>query len=421
MTRKKDIGFYAIYLLLLTLYFFWNAPNTFFNMNDEDVFNSRMYAYANTPIIILTHITYIYFLKHFFYDVIKSNRLNKWVYFFTMLAPVLIVFSLTSVYLEKSNQYVFYIVNFFSTGISIYILGYIFKYKIKGVHLVVIGMALNIFGNALTVLMILLWREKVHHILTDGYPLFFMRCGILADIFLYMIAILQKLNLHEKQLAIQKLESQLAVEKLKNTIGKELHDDIGSTLSGINMYSHMAQQQAEQGNASAANKTLAIIQQASDEMIYKLKDMLWEIQPDNKSFSAVTDKIKEYAVFITGAKKIDLQTNFSKDVNVLKIPAEKQHHIYNLAKEALNNAVKYSCANLITIDATVKEGVFMLSIRDNGVGFDKQQVVPGNGLLNMQKRAGEMGGDFSIVAEPLQGCSISLTLKSPIEVFDNRK
>jgi signal transduction histidine kinase len=411
LARKKDIGYYAAYLLLLSVYFFWNAPNTFFNLDDNEIFGSRIYAFVNTPIIILTHVAYIHFLRHFFHESIQSTWLNRGVRFFTILAPLLILYSVLMVYFQISNQNVFYFVNFFSTGISLYILWYIFRYSIKGVRLVVAGMILNIAGNALTVLMIVLWRAKIHHILTDGYPLFFMRCGILADIFLYMMAILQKLNFNEKQLAIQKLSAQLAVEKMKNRISKELHDDIGSTLSGINMYTHLAKQQGEQGNREAAYKTLEVIQQASDEMIYKLKDIVWEIQPNNGSIQQLCDKIKDYAVFITAPKSITLQTNFAEEETNCRIPAEKQHHIYNIAKEALNNAAKYSGANRISIESKADRRLYAICIADDGIGFDKMQGMVGNGLANMQKRAAEIGADFTIETAPFHGCIITLVLK----------
>ena len=409
--RKKDIFFYCIYLLLLAIYFFWNAPNTFFNLNDEEIFDSPFYLYANTPLVIITHLAYIYFLKHFFTGYFQSTRLNKYVRLFTLLAPVFIIISVISIYTLRSNQYIFYLVNFFSTGISIYILTYIYKRKVNGVRLVSIGMTLNVIGNTLTVLMIVLWKANIHNLLTDNYPLFFMRLGILADIFLYMIAILQKLSLHEKQLVTQKLESQLAVEKVRTNISKELHDDIGATLSGINMYSHLAKQQATEGKNAATYKTLDLIQQASVEMIYRLKDMVWTMQSDNDSVKQFTGKLKEYGSFITGAKHILLHTNFSDEGESLNLSTEIKHHLYVIAKETLNNAVKYSNARLITINTSFHNKLFTMDIIDDGIGFEKQQVAEGNGLLNIQTRADEIGALLQLITTPGNGTKWKIQLK----------
>ncbi len=237
-----------------------------------------------------------------------------------------------------------------------------------------------------------------------------MRCGILADIFFYLIAILKKWQFQEKQLAIEKIEKVLAIEKVRNQLSKELHDDIGGTLSGINMYSHLAKQQTTEGKNAASDKTLDLIRQASDEMIYKLKDIVWAMQPGNESLEQLTDKIKEYAIFITGAKKIELITHFAPDQNGIKLSAETMHHIYSIAKEALNNAVKYSGATLISINTSFTNDHFILNIKDTGTGFDRQQVVQGNGLINMQTRAQEIGAILQLSSNAGVGTVLQLKL-----------
>lgn len=410
ITKRKDIFFFCAYLLFQAIYFFWNAPYTFFNLDDNTVFNSPLYAYANTPLIIVAHIFYILFLKNFFSGLYQNKKMNRLINFLLASSPFLILISVISIYLQQSNQYIFYTVNFLSTALGIYILSDIYNKKIHNTGWVAAGILLNVIGNALTVLMIILARYNVRHTLTDNYPLFFMRCGILADIFFYLIAILKKWQYQEKQLALEKIEKELAVEKVRNQISKELHDDIGGTLSGINMYSHLAKQQVNEGNQAASGKTLDLIQQASDEMIYKLKDIVWAIQPSNEDLKHLTDKINEYAIFITGAKKIELQTKFVTEDEEIKLPAEAMHHIYTIAKEALNNAVKYSGATLISINTGLSNSQFALDIRDNGVGFDRQQMAEGNGLMNMQKRANEIGANLQLTSNAGEGTELQLKL-----------
>ena len=91
ITSRKDILYYSIFLLLSAVYFFINAPNTFFGLNDDTIFNSPFYLQGNIPLIIITNLFYILFLKVFFSEVYKNKVLDKIFHFSFFLIPVLIV------------------------------------------------------------------------------------------------------------------------------------------------------------------------------------------------------------------------------------------------------------------------------------------------------------------------------------------
>ncbi len=409
ITRKKDILFYSTYLLAQTVYFFWNAPNTFFGADDNTVFTSSFYLFVNTPLIIVTNLLYIYFLMYFFTGLYNNKKKNFLVKLMAGIAIFLITISVISVYVQQSNQYIFYLANLLSTGFSIYILASISKKRVPNTGWVVTGMILNIIGNTITILMIVLERYDIHHLFTDEYPLFFMRCGILADIFFYLIAILKKWNLQEKQLALQQIEKQLAIEKVRNKFSSQLHDDIGSTLSGVSIYSHLANDLLEKGEYSNAQKSLHIIQDSTDEMVEKLGDLVWSANPKQDSLKLVFERLQQYGFNMCKAKKIGFKTDIT--IGDFYLPAENRYQLYLFTKEAINNAVKYSDAGLLEL--TVKEinSLLEITIADDGNGFDVENIKRGNGLDNMQQRANELGGDFNIQSKPAAGCLISLKVK----------
>jgi signal transduction histidine kinase len=409
VTRKKDILFYSTYLLAQAVYFFWNAPNTFFGADDNAVFTSSFYLYANTPLIIVTNLLYIYFLMYFFTGLYNNNKKNFLVKLMAGIALFLITISIISIYIRQSNQYIFYLANLLSTGFSIYILTGIAKKKIPNSGWVVTGMILNIIGNAITILMIVLERYDIHHLFTDDYPLFFMRCGILADIFFYLIAILKKWNFQEKQLAVQQMESQLAIEKVRNKISSQLHDDIGSTLSGVSMYSHLANDLLEKGEYGNAKKSLHIIQNSTNEMVEKLGDLVWSANPRQDSLQMLFERLEQYGFDMCKAKGIGFKTDIV--IENFDLPAENGYQLYLFIKEAINNAVKYSEASLLELNVKGNRDLLEITISDNGKGFDVASVKRGNGLDNMQKRADELGGDFDIQSKPGAGCLISLKVK----------
>jgi signal transduction histidine kinase len=87
-------------------------------------------------------------------------------------------------------------------------------------------------------------------------------------------------------------------------------------------------------------------------------------------------------------------------------------NIVLIVKEAINNAVKYSRAKMITIDLLVINKTLSISIADDGIGISTE-VQPGNGLSNMKKRSAEMNGDFIIESGKNKGTKIICNIPLP--------
>ena len=412
-TRKKELQYYSLFLLLIGINFFISDPSTFWLGDDDTVLNSGWYKLINTPLVIVGNFFYVLFLKEF-YRSLTQNRQFFYILNITKWALAISLLLFLSLYaMGIHSNLLFNILNLIGIVSGIWLVSIIIRERLPFTKLMAYGFISNLIGTLLTVAMLILLTQGVKHWLVTDYPLVFVKLGLLGEIFFFTIAIFKKWPQQEKELSLQQLKTELAVEKIKSQISKELHDDIGSTLSGISMYTYMAKSQSYGNNKEASGEALDIIQQASDEMIYKLKDIVWAIQPGNETLRQLPEKIKEYAVFITGAKKVELQTNFAVQEDGINLSTETIHHIYTIAKEALNNAVKYSNATLITIDTSFYNNLFILSIIDNGIGFEKQQVTEGNGLLNMQKRADEIGALLQLISSRGNGTEWRLQLKIP--------
>jgi signal transduction histidine kinase len=413
ITKRKDILNYSIFLLLSALYFFLNAPNTFFGMDDDSIFNSALYRYGNIPLIIITNLFYVLFLKVFFAGIYVNKILDKLFELIFILTPVLMVVFFLLRFLEKDTQVIFYIVNLLAAGVSIFIVSAVWRKRLPNTSWVAWGMVFNILGTTVTILMIVLERYGVRNLITLGYPLLFMRIGILADMFFYQVALLKKWHYQEKQLAIEKLHSQLEVEKLRNKISGELHDDIGSTLSGIAMYSHMTEGQLQSGDYNRARDSVNIIQRSANEIVEKLGDMVWAIDPVKDSLNTMLERIKKYGDEMCRAKNIHFDCSF-ENIELIHEPGMNiRQHVYLLAKEAINNSVKYSGGTVIQFSMSFTNGSLGMMIKDNGNGFDIATVQKGNGLDNMKRRAADAGAVFELTSAPARGTSIMLRLKIP--------
>lgn len=213
----------------------------------------------------------------------------------------------------------------------------------------------------------------------------------------------------EKLASVNKLQQAMLNERLR--ISRELHDDIGSTLSGIVLYSHLAEDQAHAEQGDDVKNSLNVIQQSANDMVNRLDDLVWAVNPERNSLKDLVQKLEEYATEMSMAKNIKVHMNIPESLDQLQLPVESRHNIYLFSKEAINNAVKYSGATLLELSVNQFDHVIEFKINDNGKGFDIATVKKGNGIINMQKRAEEAGAMISIQSFPGQGTTISLQFK----------
>lgn len=193
-------------------------------------------------------------------------------------------------------------------------------------------------------------------------------------------------------------------------ISADLHDEIGSTLSSISMYSSYAGQQLELNKTADAKNILTEIARSSHEMIDDMNDIIWAVNPSNDSFTHITDRLRNYASRIAQSKNILLAFTADETLNTIALSMQQRKNIYLICKEAVNNAVKYSnCKNLM-LDFRKEKNKLCVSITDDGVGFDITQTTAGNGLKNMQQRANDLGAAFTITSSRESGTKINFEM-----------
>jgi two-component system, NarL family, sensor histidine kinase UhpB len=199
----------------------------------------------------------------------------------------------------------------------------------------------------------------------------------------------------------------LRLQDIRNKIAGDLHDDIGSTLNSISVYSEVARKKDEQ-----QDEALEMIGEASRKIIDAMSDIVWTVNPDNDSFAKIIFRMKSLAYNLFRAKKIEYTFHADESLEEKKLPLEDRRNFYLIFKEAVNNLVKYSNASRVAITLSGENSMIRLRIQDNGVGFDTSQEAVGNGLKNMKRRADEMKADFKIESSKGNGTQIELTLKA---------
>jgi ligand-binding sensor domain-containing protein/two-component sensor histidine kinase len=214
------------------------------------------------------------------------------------------------------------------------------------------------------------------------------------------------------QLYQYKIKHIKAIEKIRATIASDFHDDLGSTLSSISIFSEVAKKKAE--TDIGATKTLVDdIGMRARSMINSMNDMVWIIKPENDNLYRLVQRMEEFGYPVAEAREVQLVFNIDKHLYDLKTDMPTRKNLFLIFKEAFNNAMKYSGAEKIEVSFALKQKrLLTMEITDNGCGFNFESRKAGNGLGNMQKRAAEINGKLKISSTPAAGTSINLICRT---------
>jgi ligand-binding sensor domain-containing protein/two-component sensor histidine kinase len=201
----------------------------------------------------------------------------------------------------------------------------------------------------------------------------------------------------------------LAVEKLRNRVARDLHDDMGSTLSTINILSSMAKTKMHTDTVKTS-EYLSKIGDNSQRMMEAMDDIVWSIKPTNDSMQRIAARMREFATSVLEAKDIGINFLVQEEVFYVKLNMEARRDFFLLFKEAVNNAAKYSKATAVSVKLELRHRTLMLTVQDDGEGFDVATADSGNGLGNMHKRADSMNGKVRIQSAPQIGTTVIVTI-----------
>jgi signal transduction histidine kinase len=207
----------------------------------------------------------------------------------------------------------------------------------------------------------------------------------------------------------QRINKLLAVEKLRTKVARDLHDDMGSTLSTINILSSMAKTKMTD-DLQKTSEYISKISDSSQRMMEAMDDIVWSIRPDNDSMQKITARMREFATGILEAKDIKMTFKVDEKVNGIKLNMEARRDFFLIFKEAVNNVVKYSHAEKCSIHISMHQKRLLLTVTDNGAGFEVNKADSGNGLSNMQKRAEALKGRTTVQSKPGEGTRVTVNI-----------
>ena len=202
----------------------------------------------------------------------------------------------------------------------------------------------------------------------------------------------------------------LAQERAR--IARDLHDDLGSSLTEISLLATTSP--GLELPAEERSERLGMIAGKSRSIIHALDEIVWAVDPQRDTLASaaryLASYVEEYLAGLNVACRVQIPNTFPDEV----VSGEVRHDLFLAVKEALNNAVRHGGATEIGFSVRLFEDGIQISIKDNGAGFDPSVRTQGHGLANLRSRLEKLDGRCELASSPGAGATVSFQLPLPV-------
>jgi len=221
----------------------------------------------------------------------------------------------------------------------------------------------------------------------------------------YMNEIEIKNEVHQRELLATQLEIQQATMQ---QIGRELHDNIGQKLTLVSLYT---QQLLYENKVPEVSERIDQVSQIINQSLQDLRSLSKTLTDDNINQKEIVTLIQEEVDNTNAFKRCHV--TFEHNFKHLDLGFVHKNVLLRITQEFIQNSIKHSgCKNIFIKLNTSEEILWELDLRDDGTGFDSNDIKSnGIGLTNMKNRAAIIGADFSFESRKYEGTTLNIILK----------
>jgi signal transduction histidine kinase len=203
----------------------------------------------------------------------------------------------------------------------------------------------------------------------------------------------------------RRLARLLEMANLRTRIATDLHDDIGANLTRIALLSEVARQ-----GQAGVEVSMASIARIARESVSSMSDIVWAINPARDSLLDLVRRMRQHADELFTLRDIGLNFRTPGAGDSLKLGVDVRRDLLLIFKEAVHNAARHSECSHVDIDLRVEGARLVLSVSDNGTGFDTSEENDGHGLASMTRRADRLRGTLDVRSFETGGTSVTLSI-----------
>lgn len=196
------------------------------------------------------------------------------------------------------------------------------------------------------------------------------------------------------------------IEALRMRLARDLHDEIGSNLASLAVTGELAAETA----AAEDREDWKEVQRVSRESMEAMREVLWVLGAREEAGMDLATRLQRTAQRMLARQKIQwIETPQNPPT---EWPAESRREVFLFFKEAMANVVRHARASRVELGARIDDGEFVLTVRDDGVGFDPPHAHEGVGLKSLRERARDLRGHMTIQSAPGDGTTV--ILRAPV-------
>ena len=231
---------------------------------------------------------------------------------------------------------------------------------------------------------------------------------VILLVFLFFFVIIYQRKMIKNQVEMRKLHDEKQTDLLnavfetqeseRRRLAEDLHDSVGQVLSAIKLNLHRLD---KAGVAETKSPLLADTRQLTDECIQEIRNIIHNVLPPVLTDYGLKEALEGLCLKMeqTTSVKVHCKNNLDE----VRLRPEIELAFYRMAQELFSNAIKHADATIIHLNLTKDNGWLVMEFKDNGKGFNLDDVKRGFGLKNLQSRVQLINGEVNVYTKPKNG------------------
>lgn len=197
-------------------------------------------------------------------------------------------------------------------------------------------------------------------------------------------------------------------ENERKRLAEDLHDSVGQVLSAVKLNLHRLEKNCDEGTRPLLTDTRKL----TDECIQEIRNIIHNVLPPVLTDYGLLEALEGLCIKIEQTTAVKVE--FKKKLTDIRFRPEIELAFYRIAQELFSNAIKHSEATVIHLTLANEPGWLVMEFKDNGKGFNINQVKHGFGLKNLESRVQLIGGEINIYTKPQNGTITIIRIKMEV-------
>jgi len=230
-----------------------------------------------------------------------------------------------------------------------------------------------------------------------------------------LLAVGQQIGVAMENARLYEQAEQAAALAERNRLARELHDSVTQSLYSVTLYAEAAARLLTAGQHIEAADHLRELRDTAQEALREMRLLIFELRPPALEKSGLIAALQARLEAVEGRGGMLAEMKVEGAQGADRVPLFTQEQLYQIAREALNNALKHAHAQHVRVHVQFKEAAACLDVGDDGVGFDPEQTRGrgGLGLPGMRERAQKIGGRLTLTSAPGRGTTVHIEVETP--------